>query len=156
MLIYVSVAVILVAALAAYAGWLLWQVRLQKQKLAASKAQRLKAGQAKHDYVVESCQVIARHIVDGELNVSEGAIRLKVLLDNINLSDIDKQRFVAFERLFASVKDLDTHESRSALTADQRKSQDRVRHKAEFQHQDAVVSAAKVLLEFDINRYRPS
>lgn len=151
----VIVAILMVVGLAAYAGWLLLQVRQQRQRVAQSRAQRLKAEQAKHDYVVESVRVLARHIVDGELNISEGAIRLKVLLDNIALSDIDKQRFVAFERMFEQVKDLDTHASRAALTADQRKAQDRVRHKAEFQHRDAVVAAAQALLSIDLNRYRP-
>ncbi|WP_119395592.1 DUF2489 domain-containing protein [Salinibius halmophilus] len=152
----IILAVAIVLGLAGYAGYLLWQVKQQRIKLEASRAQRLKTEQSKHDYVAESCRVIARHIVEGELNISEGAIRLKVLLDNINLSDIDKQRFVAFERLYEQVKDLDTHDARAQLTVNERKAQDRVRHKAEYQHQESVTNAAKALLEFDLNRYRPS
>lgn len=150
-----GIALLVVLGLAAYAGWLLYQVRQQRQKVEAARQQRLASERAKYDYIVESCQVIARHVVEGELNISEAAIRLKVLLDNLALSDIDRQRFIAFERLFSAVKELDTHEHRAALAPEVRKSQDKIRHQAEFTHRSAVVEAAEVVTRFDFGRYRP-
>jgi len=124
----------------------LWKKVWAQEAKNASDIEKLKAEQAENQaYIIESIQVICKTIQNEDMNLSEGAIRLKVLSDNLPFSDDERASFTAIEALYLEVSELDTHENRKNLDKKERMKQDLKRHKAEVKHQDAFLAAVENL-----------
>ena len=74
---FIALGVILVAGLAFYAGQLLWQLKQQKLVQQEQKDKRLK-------YLTDSISLIAKAMKEEQCELSEGVLRVWVLLDHYN------------------------------------------------------------------------
>lgn len=144
----IVLAVLIVLALAGYAGWLHWKLYRHRRALAAQQAEYERQKTAHEDYLIDSIQIIARNMVDEDLNISEGAIRLKHLLDGLGLEDQERARFSALDELYDKVRDFDTHDARKALPVKERLQQDRAREAHERVHRTRVLETARVLIDY--------
>lgn len=151
--ILVLVAVAIVLALAVYAGWLLWKLHEQKKTLAEHDAVFAQKKIEHEDYLIDSIRIIAQNLVEEDLNVSEGAIRLKFLLDGLGLPEEERTRFLALDALHGKVKDFDTHEARKQLSPKERMRQDSEREAHEADHRDHVIEVAEVLMRYDFSGF---
>jgi len=125
-----------------------WKKVWAQEALQAKEHKNLKSKQAENQaYVIESIQVICKTIKNEDMNLSEGAIRLKVLSDNLPFSDEEKASFDGIEQLYMEVSELDTHENRKNLKKQERMKQDLKRHKAEVKHQKAFLVAVDNLFK---------
>jgi len=148
-LILSILAILIIVALSALAIGL-WMKVFKQRKVQAEQLAELEAQkQEKQDYILESVRVIAHNILHEDLNVSEGAIRLKMLLDNLFLPEQERQKFNAFDSLFDIVKDFDTHQGRKNLPKEERQRQDKIRLKHEALHRDDILKAAQLVMEYD-------
>ena len=90
MMILATLAVVIVLALAFYAGMLLNKLKMQKvQALKLEQQQELTKQQKiedRNNNIVESIRFIAKATAQKQCNVSEAAIRLTVLLETLQLS----------------------------------------------------------------------
>ncbi|MEX1056333.1 MAG: DUF2489 domain-containing protein [Natronospirillum sp.] len=153
MTVLMTVAVLFVLALAGYAAVLLLKLRRQKQRLAQQDALFQQKKIEHEDYLVQSIQVIADNVVQGDLNLSEASIRLKFLLDGLGLSDQERARFIAFDELYHKVKDFDTHQDRKALSVKERQLQDNAREAHEAEHRATLVLKARELIGYDFSAF---
>lgn len=125
---------LIIAALAFYAGKLLFQ--LQKQKRAQQDAR-----QARIVRIMESVHTIAMAVEQQQCNLSEGAIRLVNLLDSVPVeSPPNCQRdYPNLYNLFIAVRELPTHQERKDLAPDVRAKQDRIREEKESMLESAIL-----------------
>ena len=116
---FLLVALSIVAALAFYAGSLLFKLRTQQQVRNQKNQQRI-------DNIAQSIQTIAKALEQQQCNLSEGCIRLFHLLEALPLQDKPdfSQQFKGLYALHAKVKDLPTHEVRKSQNKKQIKQQD--------------------------------
>ncbi|XWY18894.1 DUF2489 domain-containing protein [Bisgaard Taxon 45] len=114
-------AVVIIVAMASYAGYLL--VALQKQKKAITNIRA-----ARSQRLTESIVIIAKAMQTGDCNHSEGVIRLKMLLDPLGKKLKDYQ---AMYQLYEVVMDMPTHEKRRELKKNERMRLDLQRESAE-------------------------
>ncbi|MDP9500407.1 DUF2489 domain-containing protein [Bisgaard Taxon 45] len=114
-------AVVIIVAMASYAGYLL--VALQKQKKAIANIRA-----ARSQRLTESIVIIAKAMQTGDCNHSEGVIRLKMLLDPLGKKLKDYQ---AMYQLYEVVMDMPTHEKRRELKKNERMRLDLQRESAE-------------------------
>ncbi|MGC6342449.1 DUF2489 domain-containing protein [Bisgaard Taxon 45] len=114
-------AVVIIVAMASYAGYLL--VALQKQKKAMANIRA-----ARSQRLTESIVIIAKAMQTGDCNHSEGVIRLKMLLDPLGKKLKDYQ---AMYQLYEVVMDMPTHEKRRELKKNERMRLDLQRESAE-------------------------
>ena len=138
--VLVFLALIIILILAAIAGIMWRKVFKHRQLEKAQHVQQMAQRQKQRAEIIESINVISRTLLAGEMNESEGVIRLKVLMDNLYLTDEIRQRFSVIEEMYEQVKDFDTHESRLRLSKEVRMKQDLARHRIEAEYRNRLFS----------------
>lgn len=135
---------VIILGLASYAGYLLLQVKKQKelqlqhQKLAIEK---------RNANIFESVNVLCLAGIQEQCDLSEISIRLYNIMDYVQGEervDFDKE-FPATSELFHIVKDMARGEARQNLAKQERMKQNLARHKAESRLQESIVEELKKL-----------
>ena len=139
-LLILSGSAVLIAALALYALKLWRRVWSQeKAQAAALDKQRERIGGDLH--------ILASSLLEGQLPLIEGAIRIKVLLDNYDSSLSQDQRCEVFHLLFAATAQVPTHSEWKALEKSVRRQHEQRFSELELQHKAAARAAARWLLD---------
>ena len=129
-------AVIIIAGMVGYAAYLL--LALQKQKKALLQARRNRIHRIK-----ESLEIIAKAMLNGDCNLSEGVLRLKMLLEPVGMS---LKHDSAMWRLYETVEDMPTHEARRELKKHERMRLDLQRESTEAELESKIKSELNRLL----------
>lgn len=135
---------IIVLGLASYAGYLLLQ--LKKQKELQLRHQQL-AIDKRNANIFESVNTLCLAGIQGQCDLSEISIRVYCIMDHVqgdDRIDFDKT-FPAIAELYHVVKDMVRGEGRQTLSKKDRMQQNLVRHKAESRLQDSIVEELKAL-----------
>ncbi|KOO14014.1 coproporphyrinogen III oxidase [Vibrio xuii] len=137
---------VIVLGLASYAGYLLLQLKkqkelqLQQQKLAIEK---------RNANIFESVNVLCLAGIQEQCDLSEISIRLYNIMDYVQGEervDFD-QEYPATSELFHIVKDMARGEARQELAKQERMKQNLERHKAESRLQQDITEELKRLQE---------
>lgn len=131
---------LLTLVLFGYAGWLLG--RLWQQHRRRQRVERLRRHKA-----LDSLDIIARSLLADQVNVTEAAIRMAVLLHNIEDPQAPYAELAAIHTLANAGGHLDTGSARQALSLRERDIQDRQREALEARHGEAVYEATRRLLK---------
>ena len=137
--------VLLIAALALTAGLMWRQVWANEKTQALIKAQTAAKNQAQQEYLVESILIICITLLRDEMNISEGAIRLKVLLDNLDQLPLENEKLSAINALHQEVSGFDILHARKNLSKQDRMAQDLARMKIEASYQAEFLNAVRHL-----------
>jgi hypothetical protein len=131
---------VLITALTLYALHLWRRVWAQgKAQAAALNMQRERIGGDLH--------ILASSLLEGQLPLIEGAIRIKVLLDNYDSRLSQDQRCEVFHLLFAATAQVPTHAEWKALEKSVRRQHEQRFSELELQHKAAARAAARWLLD---------
>ncbi|MFQ1046535.1 DUF2489 domain-containing protein [Avibacterium paragallinarum] len=128
-----ALGLLIIVGMSAYAVKLLRALKSQKQALENARVERVKR-------LKESIEIIARAMQNGDCNLSEGVIRLKMLLDPLG---IKITTYPALAELYDVVKEMPTHQARKELKKNERMRLDLTRESAEAELE------AKIKLELD-------
>ena len=134
-----GLAALFIAVLAVVAGW-------YRHRLKLLDAARESAGEARQEAVLQGLEVLSRAVVQQQMNITEAALRISVLLDN--LSDVPEPVVdtTPFRQLAEAAGDFAIGQKRQDLPRDERRQQDRDRESLEETHGPAVTVAAERLL----------
>ncbi|MEW2837472.1 DUF2489 domain-containing protein [Vibrio sp. JC34] len=136
--------VVIIIALASYAGYLLLQ--LKKQKELQLKHQKL-AIDKRNANIFENVHTLCQAGIQGQCDLSEISIRVYNIMDYVqgeDRVDFDKT-YPAISELYHIVKDMARGEERQQLAKKERMQQNLTRHKAENRLTDAIIEELKVL-----------
>ncbi|MBU2113864.1 MAG: DUF2489 domain-containing protein [Gammaproteobacteria bacterium] len=141
-------AAVIVAALAFYAGKLLWQLQQQTKQRQQDELQYQQKLADKRRYLTDSIILICRAMLEQQCELSEGALRVWVLLDHLQP---DRQpdpvlSYPGLHQMYQVVKDMPTHEARKQQTKQQLFQQDKIRLNAEQELKQAILADSKALL----------
>lgn len=141
-------AAVIVAALAFYAGKLLWQLQQQTKQRQQDELQYQQKLADKRRYLTDSIILICRAMLEQQCELSEGALRVWVLLDHLQP---DRQpdpvlSYPGLHQMYQVVKDMPTHEARKQQTKQQLFQQDKIRLNAEQDLKQAILADSKALL----------
>ncbi|WP_416638297.1 DUF2489 domain-containing protein [Pseudomonas sp. OHS18] len=133
-------AVLVVGALTVYAAYLWRQVW-------ARQRQQAEVGLALRQRLHDDLRVLASSLLDGQLPLIEGAIRIKVLLDNYDSALSLTPHTQVFQQLYQATAHVPTHAGWKALSRDERR-----QHEARFAelseaYQQQAHDAARWLLD---------
>ena len=129
---------LLIFLLAGYAAWLWYRVWRNRQRQAESL-------QARNQRLAGDIQLLSRALLDGQLPPIEGAIRLKVLLDNYSgprPADLDIE---VLEILYSATAHIPTHQAWKDLPLAERRQHERDMAELEQQHREALLRSAEAL-----------
>ena len=145
---YLWLAALVIVPLAAYAGYLLYQLNLQKKRLQAEEKQQQQA-RLRHDKkVLSSVLIIVRAMQEEQCDLSEGCWRLSVLLQSLKASTGLEQDFPAIFELYEKIKHMPILEERKKLAKQQRMKLDLERMKIEAELKGAIADNLKLLFQF--------
>ncbi|MEE2024307.1 DUF2489 domain-containing protein [Alkalimonas mucilaginosa] len=135
----------IIAGLAFYAGRLLRLVRLQSLQAEQAK-------QKKNQYLIDSIVVISRAMQAEQCELSEGALRIWVLLDHLELVEKPDpvRAYPGLHQMYEVVKDMPTHKARKEHDKRHIRQLDQIREKAEEDLKDFILADVETLLQ----RYR--
>ena len=129
---------IIILGLASYAGYLLLQLKKQKELQEQHKQLAIEKRNAN---IFESVHVLCLAGIQGQCDLSEISIRLYNIMDYVqgdDRVDFDKE-YPATAELFHIVKDMARGEDRQQLVKKERMKQTLERQKAESRLQDAII-----------------
>lgn len=138
---------LLIAALAVYA-WQLWR-RVWAQQRAQDEAR-----EERQDRLGGDLNILASSLLDEQLPLIEGAIRIKVLLDNYDSALSNDSRCQVFHLIFDATADVPTHAAWKALDKTERRRFEKRFNELELQHKAAARTAARWLLDDGLRRAR--
>ncbi|WP_439238834.1 DUF2489 domain-containing protein [Lonepinella sp. BR2919] len=129
---------LILLAMTGYAIYLLIQLRKQKRLFTQAKLARM-------NRIKESVTIIAKAMLVGDCNHSEGVIRLKMLLDPLGQKRLVD--YSAMWQLYEIVQDMPTHEARKALKKNERMRLDLHRESKESELEQHIKLEIQQLLE---------
>ena len=135
--ILLLVGVLVIIAMTSYAVQLL--LALKKQKAAFRQARQNRVQRIK-----DSIEIIGKAMQSGDCNLSEGVIRLKMLLEPIGLSI---KNYAALSQLYDVVGEMPTHEARRELKKNQRMRLDLQRESSEADLEQQIKTEVAQLLQ---------
>lgn len=138
--LFILAALILVA-MAGYAVYLL--LALKKQHRQINKLQN-EARTARIQRLTESIEIIAKAMQNGDCNLSEGVLRLKMLLDPLGNS---LKNYPAMFALYETVQDMPTHDARRELKKNERMRLDLERESKEVELEADIQQELNQLLQ---------
>ncbi|WHI46961.1 DUF2489 domain-containing protein [Microbulbifer sp. EKSA008] len=89
-------AAVIIFALAIVAGYYLRKLSVAQKKQAEQLAELEQAAEDQRERVNDSIQIIARTLLDDGVGLTEASIRIRVLLDALQVEDKVREEFVAF------------------------------------------------------------
>ncbi len=136
-------AVLILGGLSFYLGRLLWLIKqqnLQQQQVIATKNANL----------TESIVLIAKAMREEQCELSEGALRIWVLLDHLQLPDKPDaiQTYPGLHKMYEVVKDMPTHQARKERDKKEIRHLDHLREQAEIDLRSEIMADVHKLLEF--------
>ncbi|MGF1751643.1 MULTISPECIES: DUF2489 domain-containing protein [Vibrio] len=138
------VGVLIVTGLAGYAGYLLLQLKKQKELLKQHQELAIKKRNAN---IFESVETICLATIQGQCELSEAAIRLYNIMDYVQGDkrvDFDAL-YPATSELFHIVKAMPRGEARQTMEKQERMRDNLARQKAEARLNDVIIEELKAL-----------
>ena len=136
----IATGTLIILALAAYA-LTLWRRVWQQDEV------RAKALEARDDRLSGDIRIIAQSLLDGQVPTIEGAIRIKVLLDNYQGERREGLDVTVFERIYDQTAHIPTHQAWKDLSRAERKLHLRLMETLERDHRSEVEAAARALAQ---------
>jgi len=140
-----SIALLIVATLAFYAGSLLFKLKVQQNN-------RMHKTQKRITSISESIQTIAIAVEQEQCNLSEGTIRIYHLLEGLPVKDKPdfSNKYPNLYGLYAQIKDLPTHQARKDQSKTETRNQDLKRQRLETQFEADIIQEMSDLKTFSI------
>ncbi|GHG59500.1 hypothetical protein GCM10010919_02120 [Alishewanella longhuensis] len=139
----------IIAGLAFYAGKLLWLLKQQNTRQQQEHQVQQEKVLEKKRYLQESIVLISRAMQEQQCELSEGALRLWVLLDHWpqeNKPDAS-QSYPGLYQMYLVVKDMPTHQARKEQDKKLTRQQDKVRQQAEIDLRELIQADIVKLLQ---------
>lgn len=136
-----ALALAIVAGLAFYAHTLWKEVR-RRQAFRDDEMRRAR------ENCLFSLGALAAAMRAEQIDLVEGALRCKVLLEIIDPGLVEREAFRVFSTVHAETRHLHTHSARKELTSRQRMEEDRQRMAVESTHKRALLDAAQAVETF--------
>ncbi|MBR9912326.1 MAG: DUF2489 domain-containing protein [Gammaproteobacteria bacterium] len=140
-------AVIIVLVLAGVAVYYLLRVKKMEQARQQQLDAMAEERAAQRLRLIKSIQLIARGMLDDQLTLTEGAIRIKVMLDGLAVEEDTRQAYVAFYHLADATDHIPILGEWKKLSTKQKLQFDSQREQLERDHREFVLDAAKRILE---------
>jgi hypothetical protein len=113
-----------------------------------AKAQHQAASDARRENAVMSIKVLAQSMLDGQVELSEGCIRVKILLDHVAPLLHQDAAFSVFSTLYDALQHMPTHEARKQSDKQLVAQLDQERFKLEADYRTRILEASKALLNY--------
>lgn len=156
MLYLTIVAIVILVVLSAIAAYYLIKLRKVKQEQ-SDQIQRNKIAWQKHrDELAADLRFIANAMLQGQCEITEGCLRIKVLMDRLDDELQHKPEFKTIQAHFAQTITMPTHEAYKALGKKEQFKLDRQRFALEEENKEQVLVEVKTLSTYKFDILQPN
>ena len=139
-----TILAVLVFVLASYLGYLMSRLKLQKQVMHLRDKQLQEERAKRIESIRESLRIISLAVIQEQCEISEGCIRIKKLLDQ--LEDLKKQVGLSvIDDLYGKIEHFAILEERKNLSKQEKFDQDKERFQIEDDYREQFILACKEL-----------
>ncbi|HCR97761.1 MULTISPECIES: DUF2489 domain-containing protein [Halomonas] len=143
----VSALMALTLALAVIAALSMYALKLRKE-VKRREAFRLDEDLRAQQNSLENLDYVTSALVQGQVDITEGSWRCKVLLEIVDANLAEHPDFKAFSEVYNRTQHLKTHSARANLTPRERMSEDKQRLEVERDMKPAVLAAAEAVIKW--------
>ncbi|WP_299587129.1 DUF2489 domain-containing protein [uncultured Microbulbifer sp.] len=140
------IAALIIFFLATLAGYYLRKLAVAQKKQAEQLAELEQAAQEQRQRVNDSIQIIARSLLDDGVGLTEASIRIRVLLDSLQVEDSVREEFVAFYTIAEKTSHIPILKGWKALPRKEQFQFELEMAKVEVDYKDFAMDAAKRIL----------
>lgn len=133
---------VIIVILTTIAGYYLWQLRLLGKKRDEQQQALEQTAREQRERVNKSIQIIAQAMVAKQMTLTEGAIRVRVLLDGLGVNESVQVEFAAFYQLAKATEHIPILEAWKQLSTKKKLAFDDQRAQLENDHREFVLDAA--------------
>ncbi|MDN3639711.1 DUF2489 domain-containing protein [Simiduia curdlanivorans] len=151
MMVLLVVAVVIVLGLAAYAAYLLLQVKKQQREQGEKLAELDAFVLDQKEKRVASIRILAQGVLDDQLSHTEAAVRITALLDVLGQGAPARQEHAALYKLTDETLHIPRMADWQALSKADQKRLEKDRLNSEAKYKDFVLASAKTLVSYQIN-----
>lgn len=138
-------AILVIVALSVYA-WRLWREVERRKAFRQDEVARA------NQNCIESLHALSQAMLERQVDMVEGALRCKVLLDIIDHRLTERDTWKVFREVQAEAGHLHTHQARRELSPRERYREDREREAIAVRHEHSLHLAAEALQAFCLER----
>ncbi|WP_445366131.1 DUF2489 domain-containing protein [Microbulbifer sp. ANSA001] len=139
-------AAVIIFALAIVAGYYLRKLSVAQKKQAEQLAELEQAAEDQRQRVNDSIQIIARTLLDDGVGLTEASIRIRVLLDALQVEDKVREEFVAFYTIAEKTSHIPILKDWKALPRKEQFQYELEMAQIEADYKDFAIDAAKCIL----------
>ncbi len=141
----IIVGAILIAALGGVAIYYLLQVKKMEAVKEKQNQELIDFKNSHNNYLNNSVQVLAQGMIDEQLSLTEGSIRISVLLDNLKISDDDRNQYSAVFQLAEATAHIPILDAWKQLSKNEKKRFEKERANIETTYKEFVINVAQQL-----------
>jgi len=145
--LWLILAALIIAVLAAVAGNLLWRLRLQTQAEKAALQQAEQESLAEQIDAQQGIEVLARCYLGGQVGGSELALRIAVLAETARRDRNYLKDTAVFSEMAAALAHIPTHQAWKSLSAEERAKYSTEMALLEGKYSEQIRAAAAAIVE---------
>ncbi|MBY4677555.1 DUF2489 domain-containing protein [Marinobacterium arenosum] len=150
----IATGLLLIAGLSLFIWKQLKFQRDHRQRQQALEQQAAEKAQQQRDYLIESIRVLSQAMeTDEKLTLTEGCIRIKVLLESLAPHLLRQEPYDIFVLIFEQTQHIPIKEQWQKLDKTQQRRYIREMRKLENQHQEQILSAARAIHSYAFDRH---
>jgi len=150
-MIFISIAVTILLVLSCIAAYYLIKLRKVKEQQQEQIEENHQAWLKRQQELVADLRFIASSILQGQCEITEGCMRLKVLMDHLDKELALKTEFQTIQFYYQQTINMPHHEAYKALTRKQQFSWDKKRFALEEKYRDQILVEANHLVQYPFN-----
>ncbi|WP_444931311.1 DUF2489 domain-containing protein [Microbulbifer sp. SSSA002] len=140
------IAALVIFSLAIVAGYYLRKLSVAQKEQATQLAELEQAAEDQRQRVNDSIQIIARTLLDDGVGLTEASIRIRVLLDSLQVEDKVREEFVAFYTIAEKTSHIPILKDWKKLPRKEQFKYEREMAQVEADYKDFAIDAAKRIL----------
>lgn len=156
MLYLIVLGALILIGLAATAIYYVLKLRRVQKEQAAQIKKNKEAWQKHRDELASDLRFIANAMIQGQCEITEGCLRLKVLMDRLDDELQHKPEFKTIQRHFSQTISMPTHEAYKALSKQAQFKLDKQRYTLEAQNKEQVLAEVEVLATYKFDILQPN
>lgn len=140
------IAGLIIFTLSAFATYYCLELRKARKRQAQQLAELEAAADAQRDRVNTSIQIIAKTLLDEGVGLTEASLRIRVLLDSLQVEDTVKNEFVAFYKVADQTSHIPILQDWKKLSRKEKFAFEKEMARVEAEYRDFALDAAKRIL----------
>ena len=141
--ILLAIGLLIILVLAVIAIRLRSKIHEQEEKQRQQQKDMEAAKEEQQNYLNNSVQVLARGLIDKQVSLTEGSIRISVLLGNLDSSEEVAEEFSAFFQLAEATSHIPILDAWKQLPKKEKMRFDKERLDLEFKYEEFILDAAQ-------------